>query len=168
MPEIENSSRTMHSYTQLQIVLHWLVVILIAGQWFTSKAIPRTHDPVLAPSKIDLLQHMVHNYAGMVIGALMAIRLGLRVLNPRHDGTGLRPWQTKAASTVHWALYLSVLGQASTGFISSYLWQGAVPFHQMFWNLTLSLVCLHIAAAVYHLARGDEVFRKMVPWSRGR
>ena len=94
----------------------------------------------------------------------MTVRLGLWILNPRQVDAGRRSWQSKTASTVHWALYLSVLGQASTGFVSSYLWQGAVPFHQMFWNLTLTLVTLHVLAAAYHLVRGDDVVRKMVPW----
>lgn len=164
MLEFENTSQTAHRYTRLQIVLHWLVVILIAEQWFTSKAIPRTHSPFLPPSKTDLLMHMAHNYAGMVIGLLMTVRLGLWILNPRQVDAGRRSWQSKTASTVHWALYLSVLGQASTGFVSSYLWQWAVPFHQMFWNLTLTLVTLHVLAAAYHLVRGDDVVRKMVPW----
>ncbi|MEQ8374973.1 MAG: cytochrome b/b6 domain-containing protein [Roseibium aggregatum] len=168
MPEIEKTTQAAHSYTRLQIVLHWLVVILIAGQWYTSSAIPRTHDPFLAPSRTDLLLHMVHNYSGMLIGGLMVIRLGLWLLNPPRRETGLRSWQTSAASTVHWALYLSVLGQASTGFVSSYLWQGAVPFHKMFWNLTMALVGLHVAAAIYHLARGDEVVVKMRLWRPGR
>lgn len=94
MPGIENTAQTAHRYTRLQIVLHWSVVILIAEQWYTSKAIPRTHNPFLPPSKADLLMHMVHNYAGMLIGLLMVIRLGLIFLNPvrakPEAGTGKR------------------------------------------------------------------------------
>ena len=164
MPGIENTAQTAHRYTRLQIVLHWSVVILIVEQWYTSKAIPRTHNPFLPPAEIDLLMHMVHNYAGMLIGLLMAIRLGLFFLNPRQGETGHRDWQTKAAYAVHWALYLSVLGQASTGFVASYLWKGAVPFHLMFWNLILTLVSLHVLAAAYHLVCGDGVVRNMVVW----
>jgi cytochrome b561 len=164
MPQSHDTSQAAHSYTRLQIVLHWLVVILIAEQWVTSKAVARTHDPFLPPSETDLLLHMLHNYAGMLIGGLMVLRLGLWFVNPRQDKTGQRHWQTRAASTVHVALYLSVLGQASTGFVASYLWKGAIPFHLMFWNLTLTLACLHVLAAAYHLARGDEVVARMVPW----
>jgi cytochrome b561 len=64
---------------------------------------------------------------------------------------------------VHRALYLSVLGQAATGFVSSYLWKGVVPFHQMLWNLTLTLVNLHVLAVAIHLVRRDGVVGKMVP-----
>ncbi len=164
MPETHNTSPTARKYSLLQIVLHWLIVVLIIEQWVTSKAVARTHDPFLPPSKTDLLLHMVHNYAGMFIGLLMVFRLGLSLLNRRGVGTGHRNWQTMAASTVHCALYLSVLGQASTGLVGSYLWNGAIPVHMMFWNVTLTLACLHILAAAYHIARGDDVIAKMVPW----
>ncbi|WP_428686611.1 cytochrome b [Roseibium sp.] len=152
-----------HRYSRLQILLHWSVVILVLEQWITSSAIPRTHDPFLTPSKADLLMHLMHNYAGMLIGTLMVIRLGLLFLNPRQVDPGLPRWQAAAAQAVHWALYLSLLGQASTGFVASYLWKGAVPFHQLFWTLTLSLVSLHVLAAAYHLVRRDGVVGRMVP-----
>ena len=106
---------------------------------------------------------MAHKYAVIVIGLLIAVRLGLRFLNPQQGDAGHRSWQTKAASTVHRALYLSVLGQAATGFVSSYLWKGVVPFHQMLWNLTLTLVNLHVLAVAIHLVRRDGVVGKMVP-----
>jgi cytochrome b561 len=164
MPGFENTAQAAHRYTRLQILLHWSVVILIGEQWYTSQAIPRTHNPLLPPTDADLLMHMVHNYAGMLIGGLMVIRLGLFFLNRRQEDTGYRDWQTKAAHAVHWALYLAVLGQASTGFVASYLWKGAVPFHLMFWKLILTLVSIHVLAAVYHLVSGDGVVRRMLPW----
>ncbi len=163
MPGTRIRSQAARQYSGLQILLHWSVVLLILEQWVTSRAIPRTHNPFLPPSKSDLLMHLVHNYAGMLIGTFMVIRLGLLFLNPRQEDPGRPQWRTRAAHAVHWALYLSVLGQAATGFAASYLWKGAVPFHQMFWNFTLSLASLHVLAAAYHLACRDGVVWKMVP-----
>ena len=58
----------------MQIAVHWSVVLLLIGQWYTSDAIPRTHNPLLPPSESDLFQHAILNYAGLLIGALVLIK----------------------------------------------------------------------------------------------
>ena len=150
-------------YTRLQIAVHWSVVLLLIGQWYTSDAIPRTHNPLLPPSESDLFQHAVHNYAGLLIGALVLLRIGLRMFPPQSLLPRLTNWRDRTSQAVQWALYFSLLGQVAAGFVTSYLWAPAARFHVLFWNVTLILVGLHIAAAAYHAFRGDGVVWLMIP-----
>ena len=158
-----NEKRPKRPYSLLQILLHWLVVILIFEQWYTSRAIPRTHNPLLPPSDADLLQHALHIYAGIVIGIVMALRLMLAYASYRRRPQ-IRPRLTeRLASIVHGGLYFAVLFQAATGFVTTYLWGPARVFHAYLWDIILILASVHIAAAVYHLIRGDRVLRRMIP-----
>ena len=75
----------------------------------------------------------------------------------------LTNWRDRTSHAVHWALYFSLLGQVAAGFVTSYLWAPAARFHVLFWNVTLILVGLHIAAAAYHALRGDGVVWRMIP-----
>lgn len=163
MSEVCDEKIPERSYTRLQIAMHWLVVLLVLEQWYTSRAIPRTHNPLLPPSDADLLQHALHTYAGIVIGIVMALRLMLAYASYRRRPQ-IRPRLTeRLASIVHGGLYFAVFFQAATGFVTTYLSGPARVFHAYLWDVILILVSVHIAAAVYHLIRGDGVLRRMIP-----
>lgn len=149
-------------YTLLQIMLHWAVALLILSQWLTYGAIVRTHNPLLRPSAADLFEHKLHNYGGMAIGCLIALRLLLRFAQhgrtPRRQG-----WIALISASVHWSLYGLVLLQAVSGFAASYLTPSAIPLHKALWSLVWPLIILHILAAAYHLIRADGVVSGMLP-----
>lgn len=135
---------------------------MVIIQWSTAGAIPRTHNPFLLASQWDLFLHMVHNYCGIGIGALVLLRVALRLRQ--------RPQISRfidiAAATVHWGLYTSLGAQAATGVIVAYFWAPAAWFHQALWNLTLVLVVLHVVAALWHGVRRDGVVGRMLPGLR--
>lgn len=110
------------AYPRPQIWIHWAIVAMIAAQWSTSGAIPRTHNPLLPPSPSDLLLHMVHNYNGMAIGCLVLVRIALRLSRSTVRQQARRTPMELAALAVHWGIYASLAAQAATGFIASYLW----------------------------------------------
>ena len=69
-------------YSPLQKSLHWLTVLLVVAQWWTSAAIYRTHahDPFgVGPDPIDLIEHKLHIYGGLLI-------LGLTILRTEKGG----------------------------------------------------------------------------------
>lgn len=73
----------MPRYSLLQITLHWAVAVLIPLQYWTGGSIERTHHAVhmgLSPDPWDVIQHHVHNYVGIAVGALMVSRLVLCIL----------------------------------------------------------------------------------------
>lgn len=154
----------MRRYSNLQIGIHWAVVLMIVTQWATSSAIPRTHNPLLPPAPFDLFLHMVHNYNGIAIGFLVLVRVALRLSRraPREPG---RPsaWDL-AAIAVHWGIYVSLAAQAATGFIASYFWGPVAEVHKAIWNVTLTLLALHVSAAAWHGIRRDGVVGWMLPF----
>jgi cytochrome b561 len=157
------TNRKPAQYTGLQIALHWVVVVLIAGQWVTSGAIPRTHNPLLPPSETDLLLHTTHNFVGLTIGVLVLLRIALRRLKPKDELARGSGWLDRLSQAIHWALYLSLLSQTAAGFAASYFWAPAGPIHVFLWNITLGLVSIHLAAAAYHTIRCDGVVWRIMP-----
>lgn len=163
MNGIFRSGRPDRRYSGFQIVLHWLVVLMVIGQWYTSKAIPRTRNPLLRPAELDLFQQAVHVYAGIFIGLAMMLRVFIAVRHRSGVGSAPPGWPDRAVQSVHWGLYAALLVQAASGFVTTYLWAPASTVHSYAWNTVLILVALHIAGAAFHLVRRDGVFGHMLP-----
>ncbi|AJD41656.1 hypothetical protein C9413_04670 [Rhizobium sp. SEMIA 4085] len=155
-------------YSLSQIVLHWAVAVLIPIQYWTGRSIERTHHAVhmgLSPDPWDVIQHHVHNYAGIAIGALMVSRLSLRVI---HRSALKHPAKSPAdrlARAMHFAFYAAIIAQAAMGFVASYLWFGIAPVHVLGSRVILALLALHIAAAAWHTFfwRDETVDRMIFP-----
>lgn len=156
------TGRSPRKYSNTQIALHWAVVGLIGMQWLTAGSIVRTHNPLLPPSQTDLFLHALHNYGGMAIGALVFLRVMLRLVRRSRVGS---EWSSAAvaAAVVHWGLYASLAAQATTGFVASYFWGPAAGVHKAIWNVTLTLAALHVAAALWHGLQRDGVIGNMMP-----
>jgi cytochrome b561 len=153
-------------YSLLQIALHWLVAALVLGQWLTYDAIARTHNPLLHAAPADLLEHKWHNYAGILIGFLIGVRVLLRLFFRRRPPFRALRGAERLAFLAHWSLYGLLMLQALTGFTASYIHMGAAPIHRALWSLVWPVIGLHVAAALYHLLRGDGVFGRMLPVMR--
>ena len=166
MTSAPKGNRNTIGYSRLQVALHWVVVLLVIEQWYTSQAIVGTHNPFLRPSDTDLVLHAMHNYAGVLLGTLMAVRIGLRWVQRHPIRTDSPGWQERLSRAVHGGLYVSLSGQAVTGFTAAYLWSSAGRVHILLWNVTLVLVGLHIVAAAYHTVRRDGVASRMIAWPR--
>lgn len=154
------------AYSRTQIALHWLIVILVMVQYATSGSIARTHTVSmsgLAPDKSDLFWHVVHNRCGLLIFALMALRLAIRFFRgvPKPiEGTSLM--QAKAANSVHLALYATLMGQAFTGAVASYIWWPMSNVHEILFYVFASLVAVHISAAFWHhFVRKDGTLQRI-------
>jgi cytochrome b561 len=140
----------------MQIALHWLVVLLVIQQYLTSAAIIRVHGyrPLgRSADPSDLTMHSVHTRVGLLIFALVAIRLALRLLRraPRWANPFPR-WRERLSATVQYALYGVLLGQAVTGAVAVYLWWPMSVAHRaLFWALVL-LLTLHLSGAALAFA----------------
>ena len=155
-------------YSLSQIVLHWAVAVLIPIQYWTGGSIERTHHAVhigLSPDPWDVIQHHVHNYAGVAIGALMVARFGLRVIHRSALKHPAKSPVDRLARAMHFAFYAAIIAQAAMGFVASYLWFGIAPVHVLGSRVILALLALHIAAAAWHTFfwRDETVDRMIVP-----
>ncbi|WP_431323570.1 cytochrome b [Rhizobium sp. YTU87027] len=139
-------------YRGYQIALHWVIAGLLPVQYLTGGSIERTHHAVhmgVQPSAADVLQHLVHNYAGIAIGGLMVLRLVLRIMQPPSRATP----QTGAdllAKALHFAFYAAIIGQAALGFVASYLTFSVAPLHAIGSKVILMMVAIHFTAAAWH------------------
>ncbi len=161
----------MPRYTLLQITLHWAVAVLLPLQYWTGGSIERTHHAVhmgLSPDPWDVIQHHVHRYVGIAVGALMVSRLALRILCRAAEKVLVVNVVERVSKAFHFAFYAAVIAQAGMGFIASYFWFGIAPFHVIGSRIILGLLALHISAAAWHTLvwRDDTVDRMIFPRKR--
>jgi len=148
------ATRPRESYHWSLIFLHWLVVALVVAQYVTSAAVLRVHRPRpigVRPDPVDLLQQTFHIRIGLLIIALMAIRLALRWRfgAPRPFGSETS-WQTKTAKVVHSALYAIIFAQGVTGAVAVYFWWPISATHVVLFKILLGLIIVHVAAGLWH------------------
>ncbi|WP_306051792.1 cytochrome b/b6 domain-containing protein [Oceaniradius stylonematis] len=152
-----------------QIAAHWLVVVLIPVQIWTSGGIGRSHADHMAglqPNPYDLFLHELHTFTGLTILGLVLLRLLLRVVSgsSRTAEDGGRFLRLLALSN-HFALYATLVTLPATGFLARYFDFGTFgPVHVVLTRLLLALVVLHVTAALWHLLwRRDSVVQRMLP-----
>lgn len=140
--------RRVDTYSHVQIVLHWLIVILIVAAFLLS-------DQMDDWEKLPLDAALpLHGRIGLTVFFLMLLRLALRLLRgapppPENDP----PWQRKAAIWTHWALYaLAIFTPWSGGFAFYLRSEAAADIHELLKSLLLITAALHILAAIYHQA----------------
>ena len=155
------------AYSAAQKVLHWAIAALCLAQVPTSWAIQRTYmgQAFMRPSETDILLRAVHAWAGWTILALVAARLILRI---QRNGPGLPPslraiYRYGAAAS-HASLYALLVALAVTGTLTMYVSGAIGPVHSVLaWTL-LVVVCLHVAAAVWHqFVLCDGALRRILP-----
>ncbi|MCV3768711.1 cytochrome b [Rhizobium sp. TRM95796] len=139
------------AYSLIQIALHWIIVAMIPVQYLTGGSVERTHHAAhmgMEPDPWDMLQHLVHNYCGIAIGFLMGLRLLVRLRGAPEETP--KSLASLAARALHLAFYAAIIGQASLGFIASYLTFSVAPLHVAGSWVILGMVALHLAAAAWH------------------
>jgi cytochrome b561 len=100
--------RDKERYCYSQIALHWVVVLLVIEQYFTSAAVTRTHTyrPLGKPADpFDLTLHSVHTRVGLLIFGLVALRLLLRLAWGAPEWAEPLPlWRRRLSSNVQYGL----------------------------------------------------------------
>ena len=167
-------------YTRVAVVLHWLVAALVLAQvtWgWTMQAIPK-RPPGLRADAFNF-----HKSMGLVILALMLVRLGWRLAHPPPPMTALPGWQRRLARAVHAAFYVLLLAMPVAGYLGSVwsgypvkwfgvtlpAWSAAHPalkelmsaVHLGLSIVLVAAIALHVAAAVRHWLAGDPYAGRM-------
>jgi len=172
-----------NGYTSTTKVLHWLILVLLVAQFTTAWTMPHIGRNTPVTTLISL-----HFSFGIIILAVAIVRL---IWRATHGGPtpldGVPPWQIQSARGVHWLLYLLLFVVPILGWINAswrgmpivmfglelpklmatrapgWSWTGDV--HALLANyLMLTLVGLHVLAALYHyFIRRDGVLQRMLP-----
>lgn len=182
---LRNSPRRWGSLAQF---LHWsvatLILALMALGWLARLA-------PLSPGKITLFYW--HKSLGMLVLALVLIRLGWRARNPAPPlPENLPRWEPVMARATHVFLYVLILLMPVSGWLVNSA--SGIPF-KIFWILplpaispvsahlehlferahlvlfwTLSAVLLgHIGAALrHHFLLHNDILKRMLPFTRTR
>ena len=174
------TDRTQYGITAK--VLHWLVVALLLAQYLIGWFMPDIHRGMQPGDAMTW-----HISVGIVILALIVVRLAWRLTHRVLPEGSLAPWQRIVSETLHWLLYLLVLLTTISGWLFasfrgwsiSFFFMMPLPmlssenlpalrainhWHQKFeWTL-LILIGLHVVAALAHLVvYRDRVMHRMLP-----
>ncbi|MGF6757140.1 cytochrome b [Paraburkholderia sp. GAS42] len=161
--------------------LHWLVVILVVMQFVIGWTMPDVHKDTKPDGLIAW-----HLGVGAALIAAMVIRIVWR-LTHRPAPDALPPMLSAISRTTHFLLYVVLFAVPLLGWInaSSRGWSvrllGVVPYpglsetgsgfghamgdvHGILAWVLFALVCLHIAAALFHrFVLKDQVLQRMLP-----
>lgn len=167
------------------LTLHWLTLGLIAAAFALGLILA---DMPLSPLKLKL--YAWHKWIGLLVLALLPLRLFLRYLDPLEHTRELAPWEARLSSTVHGLLYALMLVVPLLGWLHSsaagfpVVWFGVLPLpdlldkqpelakvlkemHASAVYVMAVLVTLHALAALYHhYLQRDHVLNRMLPWLR--
>jgi len=176
-------------YTSTARSLHWLMAILIlltvpAGLVMVQEGIDRN---------LQNLLFIYHKNVGVSLWVLLLVRVVVRLRHPPPArAQGLSPWQERAASATHRALYVLLFLLPVSGYLrvraggfpiegldalglpalvprSDDLAEAAKAVH--YWTGVAFIACasLHVGAAMFHaLVKRDGVFSRMWPPVGGR
>ncbi|WP_300541507.1 cytochrome b [Maricaulis sp.] len=186
-------------YSAVAIALHWIIAALLIGMVFFGWYMEDLRDAAFGGGNVSLDQvqeaYNFHKTTGLLVLVLSLLRLGWR-LTHKTPGmpAGMKPWETLAAHTVHWAFYGLMIGMPIMGWISasaselpSFLFNNPdlplprlpVPQDEELHEVTgsihgaggwpiLVLFGLHVAAALKHqFVDKDGLLARMIPILKG-
>lgn len=175
-----------HRYSRTAIALHWLVAALVVaelawGPWM--QTIPK--QPV--GPRVDAFN--AHKSLGILILALVLVRLGWRLAHRPPPLPPMPRWRALGARASHAILYLALVAQPLVGFMGSAasgypvrLFGVVLPplmdrhdalkaalssAHAAVATVLAATIAVHVAAALWHARAGDGVIERMWPRRRG-
>ena len=163
-------------------VLHWLVVALLLAQYLIGWLMPDIHRGMKPGDAMTW-----HISIGIVILALILLRLAWRLTHRIEPESSLAPWQRVGSEAMHWLLYVLVLLSTISGWLFASFRGWSISFffltplpmlasenpealrainhwHQKFeWTL-LILIGLHVLGALTNLVfYRNRVMQRMLP-----
>jgi cytochrome b561 len=170
-------------YTKPAIWLHWLIGVAIIAQ--VGIGLYMVDIPKETPGRSEWFNF--HKSLGLSIALFVLLRIWWRLGHAAPNLAGLMPdWQHKAAKASHWLLYVCMVAMPASGYIASSFSKFGVKFwgiklpswgwedkalreswvevHEITMYVLVTLIAIHIAAALKHLiVDKDGIFQRMLP-----
>ncbi|MGI9479975.1 MAG: cytochrome b [Hyphomicrobiaceae bacterium] len=190
MPEDTRPDEPVRAFTPYSGVarfLHWLTVVLVLIMTMSGLVMVYRGKDLNIWDQLTNTLYSGHKALGLVILALIVVRLGYRLANGAPpDEPGLDGLQRFVAHLTHWAMYgllvaLPILGWLGISMFPALGTFGGIQIpaltapdkamsQQVLWlhgslaYLLIVLIAMHIGAALHHhVIRGDNVLRRMLP-----
>ncbi|MFK7995236.1 MAG: cytochrome b/b6 domain-containing protein [Granulosicoccus sp.] len=153
-------------YTTLQRRLHWLVIILLLGQYLLQGPMRDAIAAIERQETLGFTQFLVttvHTWSGIGIAALMLWRWQLRKRAVPLNGGHLSQKNAMWVAAHHVSMYAVTLAMVISGAMHYYLgWAFAARWHELGKWLLLALIIFHVAGALIHLRKGSTVLHRMM------
>lgn len=184
-------------YTSVAITLHWLIALLILGDFALAESFSRFSPGDTLYFTSAYAQHMA---VGLCVLLLTVVRIGWRATHRRPPLPEMGFLLRLLARASHLFLYVFMLAAPLSGWLvlslrhqrtsvfglfswawptlpaiatmprpERVIWHDALlPAHVWMSYIGMALVGVHVAAALYHhFGRGDAVLERMLPAGRG-
>ena len=172
------------SFNKTAILLHWGVAFLLMAQFLIGLDMV---DIPKGPDSSRPFWFNIHKSIGIVLGCLILFRLYWRLRSGVPDSPAGSPsWERFAANLSHMLLYFCMILMPISGLVGSLFSKYDLLFvgikipkffehdafikelmtntHQWTAYIFLTIICIHILAAVKHLVIDcDGVFERMMP-----
>lgn len=173
-------------YSRSAVIIHWLLAVAIfflfvSSWWMLALPLPSRE------LTFRQFPFQLHKNIGITLVILLLLFLYVRFRHrPRSAPSELMPsWMQKMATAGHVMLYVLILAVCLSGYMSSsysgwattFWWMVDLPHWgeeneelNMFWSdvhlwtcwALLAVIAAHIAGALYHAFRNDDVARRML------
>ena len=178
-------ANTERQYGSVSIALHWIIAVFLMVLIALGIYMVRLPDAGFNKTKITLI--LVHKEIGVLVLAVVALRLAWRQVNPLPQLVQTVPeWQQVAAAFTHIMLYALMVAQPLIGWIMSAasgipvdflgvlklpnlvspdqeLFRSLRNLHDWLGFAMAALVCAHAAAALrHHFVLRDPTLRRML------
>ncbi len=174
-------------YGAVAQLFHWLTVVLVGTAYIVS---PGGGEERVYSAAFDSARQ-THETIGLVVFALVLLRILWRLLEPTPEPAPMAPWMKYSASAAHLALYALLLAIPLTAIAGAWLeahpltifgvgnvapmlppahdlGQSIVDIHTTLGNVIIWLAGFHAAAALlHHFVLRDDTLKSMLPdWKR--
>ena len=170
-------------YTTAARTFHWISALFIFAVVPIGWIFAEFKKPLGGPE----IYASLHKTLGLVILALIVVRLGYRAMNPPPAQQGrMAAWERALAGASHWLLYLIFLVMPVSGYVMSSgskhpisilglfdfpklpvtkdIAGTAAQIHILCQWAVYAVVLLHVAATIWHLVvRRDAILDRMLP-----
>ena len=167
----------MKQYSKRTALTHWLVFVLILAALTLGVYLNASENTA---QKLSLFP--VHFLIGDTILLLTLLRIYFRKKDGEPAPANENPLLNKLAAVVHQGLNISIIAVAISGMVTAvksgvlrameshdptlipdFSKVDAKEFHELFIGITLALVVIHVAAAIYHqLIVKDSLMRRIM------
>lgn len=139
-----------NAYSSTQVRLHWIIVILMAGQYLLHEGIAEAWEARLDGSIPNEPFPNPHAIVGMVIFALTLWRIVLRLRRGAPALPAEEPQSLKVVAKItHLAFYVLLIGMPISGALA---WVAGLEMpaeaHEVAAKLMMALIALHVAGAL--------------------